>query len=74
MTASGSGLDPNISPQYAAIQVNRVAAARHLPVSAVRNLVARYTQGRILGFLGEPGVNVLELNIALDQLSAKSGH
>jgi K+-transporting ATPase ATPase C chain len=73
VTGSASGLDPDISPQNAAIQVNRVAAARHLPVSAVRNLVARYTQGRILGFLGEPGVNVLELNIALDQLSAKSG-
>jgi potassium-transporting ATPase KdpC subunit len=73
VTGSGSGLDPDISPQNAAIQVNRVAAARHLPVSAVKNLVAKYTSGRILGFLGEPAVNVLELNIALDQLSAKSG-
>ena len=72
VTASGSGLDPGISPQNAAIQVNRVAAARHLPVSEVRDLVARYTQGRTLGFLGEPAVNVLKLNIALDQLS-KSG-
>jgi K+-transporting ATPase ATPase C chain len=50
-----------------------VAAARHLPVSAVQGLVTRYTQGRTFGFLGEPFVNVLELNIALDQLSAKSG-
>ena len=74
VTASGSGLDPGISPQNAAIQVNRVASARHLPVSTVKELVAKYTSGRVLGFLGEPAVNVLELNIALDQLSAKSGH
>ena len=73
VTGSGSGLDPDISPQDAAIQVNRVAAARHLPVSEVKELVAKYTTGRTLGFLGEPTVNVLELNIALDQLSAKSG-
>ena len=72
VTASGSGLDPGISPQNAAIQVNRVAAARHLPVSTVKDLVATYTSGRVLGFLGEPAVNVLNLNIALDQLTAKS--
>ncbi len=73
VTASGSGLDPDISPQYADIQVARVAAARHLPVSKVQALVNQYTQGRNLGFLGEPRVDVLTLNIALDELSAKSG-
>lgn len=73
VTTSGSGLDPYISPQNAADQVNRVAATRHLPVPEVQALVSKYTQGRVLGFLGEPRVNVLLLNIALDQLPAKSG-
>ncbi|HET6152826.1 MAG TPA: potassium-transporting ATPase subunit KdpC [Marmoricola sp.] len=67
LEASGSGLDPDISPAYAAEQVDRVARERDLTTSAVRRLVATYTSGRSLGFLGEPYVNVLLLNLALDR-------
>ena len=72
VTTSGSGLDPDISPQYADIQVDRVAAARHLPVSEVQGLVNKYTQGRVIGILGEPRVDVLNLNIALDELPGQA--
>ena len=66
VTASGSGLDPDISPQNAAIQVDRVSTARHVSPAAIRALVAKYTSARELGILGQPVVNVLLLNIALD--------
>jgi potassium-transporting ATPase KdpC subunit len=72
VTTSGSGLDPDISPQYAAIQVNLVARTRHLPVSEVQALVKKYTDGRAIGILGEPAVNVLELNLALDKLPGQA--
>ncbi len=70
VNSSASGLDPEISPANAWIQAYRVAAVRHLPLATVNGLIAKYTSGRGLGFSGEPGVNVLELNLALDRLGS----
>ncbi|MEV7913154.1 potassium-transporting ATPase subunit C [Streptomyces griseus] len=69
VTSSGSGLDPDISPAYAKLQVHRVAERNGLAVKEVENLVAAHTTGRLLGFMGEPRVNVLELNTALRSLT-----
>src|SRR5262249_4656697 len=67
VTTSGSGIDPDISPAYAQLQARRIAAVRRLPLATVERLIRASTTGRSWGFFGEPGVNVLELNLALDR-------
>ena len=69
VVTSASGIDPDISPAYAQLQARRVAAVRHVPLATVQRLIKQNTDGRSLGFFGEPGVNVLELNLALDKES-----
>jgi potassium-transporting ATPase KdpC subunit len=73
VNTSASGLDPEISQANAWIQAHRIAAVRHLPLATVDGLISKYTSGRGLGFSGEPGVNVLELNLALDRLTGGTG-
>ena len=67
VTTSASGIDPDISPAYAQLQAHRIASVRHMPLSTVQSLISQNTDGRIIGFFGEPGVNVLKLNLALDK-------
>jgi potassium-transporting ATPase KdpC subunit len=71
VTTSGSGIDPDISPAYAQLQARRVAAVRHMSLAAVQKLISESTDGRSFGYFGEPGVNVLKLNIALDKAQGK---
>jgi len=67
VTTSGSGIDPDVSPAYAHLQARRIAAVRHLSLATIDDLIAKHTDSRWLHFFGEPGVNVLELNVALDR-------
>jgi K+-transporting ATPase ATPase C chain len=71
VVTSASGIDPEISPAYAQLQAHRVAAVRHVPLATVQKLISQNTAGRWLGVFGEPGVNVLNLNLALDKETGK---